>query len=72
MLTQEQIQANYDRVNAAGQFAYENNIVVTLIEPCRAEGELTVTETSFNPYRIVHGDAATEALERAPPSAAIT
>ena len=45
------------RVNAAGQFPYENGIVVTHVEEGLAKGVLTVCKSSQNPYGNVHGGA---------------
>ena len=47
------------RVNRPHQFAYENGILITRIEPGRAEGILKVNENSFNPHGQVHGGALT-------------
>ena len=45
------------RANRPHQFSYENGILVTKIEPGRAEGVLNVSENSLNPHGMVHGGA---------------
>ena len=45
------------RANRPHQFSYENGILVTKIEPGRAEGILNVSENSLNPHGMVHGGA---------------
>ena len=45
------------RANQPHKFAYENGIVVTKVEPGRAEGVLHVEENTLNHIRKVHGGA---------------
>ncbi len=45
------------RVNAPGQFSYENGIFVTRVEPGLAQGVLRAGPTSINPHGQVHGGA---------------
>ena len=45
------------RSNRPHMFAYENGIVVTKVEPGRAEGVLHVEENTLNHIRKVHGGA---------------
>ena len=44
-------------VNTPHQFSYENGILVTLVEPGYAKGELQVGPDSINPHGNVHGGA---------------
>ncbi len=44
-------------VNRPHQFAYENGITITQLEPGLARGELKVGEDSVNPHGQVHGGA---------------
>lgn len=44
-------------VNQPHQFSYENGILVTRVEPGRAEGVLEVGPNSINPHGKVHGGA---------------
>ncbi len=44
-------------VNAPRQFAFENGITITWLEPGLARGELNSGENSVNPHGQVHGGA---------------
>lgn len=46
-----------DTVNAAHQFAYENGIEVTHLEPGLARGVLRAGPNSINPHGYIHGGA---------------
>ena len=46
-----------DVVNTPHQFSYENGVLVTKVEPGRAEGVLNVGPNSINPHGMVHGGA---------------
>ena len=45
------------RANQPHQFSYENGVLVTKVEPGRAEGVLNVGPNSINPHGMVHGGA---------------
>ena len=46
-----------DLVNAAHQFAYENGIEITHVEPGLARGVLHAGPDSINPHGYIHGGA---------------
>ena len=46
-----------DVINQAHQFAYENGIVVTHVEPGLARGVLHAGPNSINPHGMIHGGA---------------
>lgn len=46
-----------DVVNSSGQFAFENGVTVTHVEPGLARGVLRAGPRSINPHGMVHGGA---------------
>ncbi len=43
--------------NKPHQFSFESGVIITHMEPGRAEGVLKVSENSLNPHGMVHGGA---------------
>lgn len=55
-MEQREIEANVKAmINAPGQFALENGIVLDKVDRDYAQGTLHLQKTSFNPYGKVHG-----------------